>query len=151
MNLETRMPENFGVDSELQNPLKDIRDIAKVLLKIQGWRDRVVAIYGMLHAKQVALTAIKHKAVHFLKMRYMLGGRGEKTPMQDRFDMALYDIILKREELTAAMEAVNLVSLSLTNSYYNYKNIGDLSVSLKGQMEFRGGHEHDTSAYGRDR
>ena len=141
-NLKLGQAENFGVDPQLQNPLKDLRDIAGVTLRIQGHRDRVVSIYGRLHAKHHRLTRLKHRARHFLRIKYAMGVKGEKTPLMDRIDMALYDIVLKLEEVTAAMEQVNLISMNLTNSHFTYRQIDETAKSLREQMEYRGGRDY---------
>lgn len=132
----------YGVDPTLQNPIQDLRDIAKVMLRIQGYRDRVVSITGDLHRKITKLSRAKHKCVVMLTLRFTTGAKGEKTPLKEMFDIALEPLVSKREELVDLFDEVQLVAKNLDNTHFTYKEVGALGLRLKQSMERQGGRDY---------
>lgn len=132
----------YGVDPTLQNPIKDLRDIAKVMLRIQGYRDRVVAITGDLHRKITKLNRVRHRCHIALIMQFTTGAKGEKTPLKEMFDIALEPLISRREELVDLFDEVQLVAKNLDSTHFTYKEVGALGLRLKQSMERQGGSDY---------
>ena len=143
IDLETGGPLYHGVNPRLENPRKDLRQVSKMLLDIQAFRDRITKIRGDLNAKASKLTRYKRSMFKYIRAQYRKTVESQGSiKNQDAFiDSVLWELIEKRTTLEDQIARVEIIAKNLDNAWFTYNALITLGRDLMSGMEARGGRD----------
>lgn len=127
----------MGVDPDFTNPRKNQIRIAKAMLKIQAYRDRVLDIQTVLLGFSNKLQSAKRLAVELIHERFgeELKKRGALTVQSVFIDAVIEPIIEKRELVDMYLKRTDLILKNLDNSHFTYREVGQIGNSIISRAE----------------
>lgn len=127
----------MGVDPDFTNPRKNQIRIAKAMLKIQAYRDRVLDIQTVLLGFSNKLQSAKRLAVELIHERFSeeLKKRGALTVQSVFIESVIEPIIEKRELVDMYLKRTDLILKNLDNSHFTYREVGQIGNSIISRAE----------------
>lgn len=137
MDVSTGKFQYSGVTSDFSTPRKNLGRIAEVMLNVQAYRDRVLAILFTLHTGENTLTAAKRLAESLIRERYRddIKKLGAITVQEQFVAYCIEKLVRKRELVAMFIKRCELTLKNLDNGYYSFREVEQLHVSLVSKSE----------------